>query len=168
LGIDVLTLITGSARSGKTRQALNIAEEMQPRTYIATAQLLDDEMQERAARHRRERGPEWQTIEEPLQVARRLRELDGVVVIDCLTLWLSNWMLRDETQLDSQIDDLCSTLRNVPHSVVAITNEVGWSIVPENAMARRFRDWSGLMNQRVAAIADSVVLMVCGIPTEIK
>jgi adenosylcobinamide kinase/adenosylcobinamide-phosphate guanylyltransferase len=164
----MLTLITGSARSGKTRQALNTAKEIQPRIYVATAQLLDDEMRERAARHRLERGPEWQTIEEPLHIARRLRELDGAVVIDCLTLWLSNWMMHDETQVDSQIGDLCSTLRHLPSSVVAITNEVGWSIVPDNAMARRFRDWSGLMNQSVAAIADSVVLMVCGIPTEVK
>ena len=164
----MLTLITGSARSGKTRQALNTAIEMQPRIYIATAQLLDEEMHERAARHRAERGEHWQTVEEPLQVGQRLRELSGVVVLDCLTLWLSNWMLRDESQLDRQIDELCSTLRSVPYHVIAITNEVGWSIVPDNAMARRFRDWSGLMNQRVAAIADSVVLMVCGIPTKVK
>jgi adenosylcobinamide kinase/adenosylcobinamide-phosphate guanylyltransferase len=168
LGIDVLTLITGSARSGKTRQALSKAMEMHPRIYIATAQLLDEEMRERAARHRAERGEHWQTVEEPFQVAQRLRELNGAVVLDCLTLWLSNWMLRDESQIDSQVDELCSTLRNVAYPVIAITNEVGWSIVPENAMARRFRDWSGLLNQRVAAIADSVVLMVCGIPTKVK
>lgn len=164
----MLTLITGGSRSGKTLQALNTSKAIRPRIYVATAQLLDDEMKERAARHRTERGPEWQTIEEPFQLARRLRELNGAVVIDCLTLWLSNWMLHDETQVDLQIGDLCSTLQHLPYSVVAITNEVGWSIVPENAMARRFRDWSGLMNQRVAAIADSVLLMVCGIPTRVK
>ena len=164
----MLTLITGSARSGKTRQALNNAMEMHPRIYIATAQLLDEEMRERAARHRAERGEHWQTVEEPFQVAQRLRELNGAVVVDCLTLWLSNWMLRDESQIDLQVDELSSTLRTVAYPVTAITNEVGWSIVPENAMARRFRDWSGLMNQRVAAIADSVVLMVCGIPTKVK
>jgi adenosylcobinamide kinase/adenosylcobinamide-phosphate guanylyltransferase len=165
---DVLTLITGSARSGKTRQALNTAKEVQPRIYIATAELLDEEMEERAARHRKERGPEWRTIEEPLHVARRLQELDGAVVIDCLTMWLSNWMFKDETQVDSQIDGLCSTLRSLPYPVVAITNEVGWSIVPEHPVARRFRDWSGFLNQRVAAIADSVVLMVCGIPIKVR
>jgi adenosylcobinamide kinase/adenosylcobinamide-phosphate guanylyltransferase len=168
LGIDVLTLITGSARSGKTRQALDAAKEMQPRIYIATAQLLDDEMLERAARHQAERGEHWQTIEEPFHVAQRLHELNGVVVLDCLTLWLSNWMLRDESEVNSQIDGLCSALQSAPYPVIAITNEVGWSIVPENAMARRFRDWSGFMNQRIAAIADSVVLMVCGIPTKVK
>ncbi|PWT83498.1 MAG: bifunctional adenosylcobinamide kinase/adenosylcobinamide-phosphate guanylyltransferase [Acidobacteria bacterium] len=167
MGTDVLTLITGSARSGKTRHALNAALET-PRIYFATAQLLDEEMRERAARHRAERADGWQTIEEPFQVAQRLRELSGTVVLDCLTLWLSNWMLHDASQLDSQIDELCVTLRNVPYHVIAITNEVGWSIVPENALARRFRDWSGVMNQRVAAAADSVVLMVCGIPTKVK
>lgn len=161
-------MITGSARSGKTRQALNTASHVQPRIYIATAQLLDEEMRERASRHRTERGEQWQTIEEPFYVAQRLTELNGVVVLDCLTLWLSNWMLRDESEVDSQINGLCSTLRNAPYHVIAITNEVGWSIVPENAIARRFRDWSGLMNQRFAAIADSVVLMVCGIPTRVK
>jgi adenosylcobinamide kinase/adenosylcobinamide-phosphate guanylyltransferase len=164
----VLTLITGSARSGKTREALNTAKHVQPRIYIATAQLLDDEMRERASHHRSERGEQWQTIEEPFYVAQRLTGLNGVVVLDCLTLWLSNWMLRDESEIDSQIDGLCSALRDVRFRVIAITNEVGWSIVPENAMARRFRDWSGLMNQRFAAIADSVVLMVCGIPTKVK
>ena len=164
----MLTLITGSARSGKTRHALNIGKDIAPRIYIATAQLLDDEMRERAMRHRSERGPQWETIEEPFDVARRLSGLDGIVVLDCLTLWLSNWMLRDESQVDSEIDALCSALRRIPFHVVAISNEVGWSIVPENVLARRFRDRSGLMNQKIAAIADSVILMVCGIPTKVK
>jgi adenosylcobinamide kinase/adenosylcobinamide-phosphate guanylyltransferase len=164
----MLTLITGSARSGKTRQALNIGKDIAPRIYIATAQLLDDEMRERANRHRSERGSQWGTIEEPLDVARRLSGLDGIVVLDCLTLWLSNWMLNDESQVDSQIDALCSALCRTPFHVVAISNEVGWSIVPENLLARRFRDLSGLMNQKIAAIADSVILMVCGIPMKVK
>jgi len=164
----MLTLITGGARSGKTRHALNIGKDITPRFYIATAQLLDDEMRERAMRHRFERGPQWETIEEPFDVARRLSGLDGIVVLDCLTLWLSNWMLNDEPQVDSQVDALCSALRCIPFHVVAISNEVGWSIVPENVLARRFRDVSGLMNQKIAAIADSVILMVCGIPTKVK
>jgi adenosylcobinamide kinase/adenosylcobinamide-phosphate guanylyltransferase len=159
----VITLITGGARSGKTRYALEGSG-----TYIATAQLLDDEMRDRAARHRLERGDRWQTIEEPFEIAARVRELKGVVIVDCLTLWLSNWMLRDEAQVERQIDVLCSSFRESTAHVRAITNEVGSSIVPENALARRFRDWSGLMNQRVAAVADSVILMVCGIPTQVK
>ncbi|HEY2380656.1 MAG TPA: bifunctional adenosylcobinamide kinase/adenosylcobinamide-phosphate guanylyltransferase [Terriglobia bacterium] len=164
----MLTLITGGARSGKTRQALNTATETEPRIYMATAQLLDEEMSERARRHRAERGARWETIEEPFEVARRLQEIKGFVVIDCLTLWLSNWMLRDNAEVDSQIAGLCSVLKHIPYHAVAITNEVGSSIVPINAMARQFRDWSGLMNQQAAAIADSVILMVCGIPLKVK
>ena len=163
-----ITLITGGARSGKTRYALDVEHDIEPCTYIATAELLDDEMRERAANHRRERGSRWRTIEEPFEVALRVQELNGLVVVDCLTLWLSNWMLRDETQLERQIDSLCSAFRAAACHVRAITNEVGSSVVPENALARRFRDWSGVMNQRVAAGADAVFLMVCGIPTRMK
>jgi adenosylcobinamide kinase/adenosylcobinamide-phosphate guanylyltransferase len=163
-----ITLITGGARSGKTRYALQDVDGVGPWTYIATAELLDDEMRERAARHRQERDGRWRTIEEPLDVASRLLELSGLVVVDCLTLWLSNWMLRDEAHIQAQIDSLCSALSDAQCQVRAITNEVGSSIVPENRLARRFRDWSGLMNQRVAATADSVYLMVCGIPTRVK
>ena len=162
----MITLITGGARSGKTRYALETAG--QDCTYIATAELRDDEMRERAARHQRERGNLWRTIEEPFELAARVRELQGMVVIDCLTMWLSNWMLRDETQLESQIESLCSALRFAECHVRAITNEVGSSIVPDNPLARRFRDWSGVMNQRLAYIADAVYLMVCGIPVRVK
>jgi adenosylcobinamide kinase / adenosylcobinamide-phosphate guanylyltransferase len=163
-----ITLITGGARSGKTRYALVAGEQPGPRIYIATAELFDDEMRERAARHRLERGVEWLTVEEPFEIASRIRELSGLVVVDCLTVWLSNWILRDESQVERQIEALCAALRDAPCSIRLITNEVGSSIVPENALARRFRDASGLMNQRIAAVADSVCLMVCGIPTRIK
>jgi adenosylcobinamide kinase/adenosylcobinamide-phosphate guanylyltransferase len=163
-----LTLITGGARSGKTRFALDAPEQWSPRTYIATAELFDEEMRQRAARHRAERGSNWSTLEEPFEVAARIQELKGLVVVDCLTIWLSNWMLRDETRVQAQIDALCSALRNSPCEIRAITNEVGLSVVPDNALARRFRDWSGLMNQRVAAAADAVYFMVCGIATRVK
>ena len=164
----MLTLITGGARSGKTRYALDVPERSDLRTYIATAELFDDEMRERAARHRSERGLEWRTIEEPFELPSCVRELTGIVVIDCLTMWLSNWMLRDETCLEGQIHTLCSALEKTTCHVRAITNEVGLSIVPDNALARRFRDWTGLMNQRVAAVADAVYLIVCGMPVKIK
>lgn len=163
-----LTLITGATRSGKTRYALEAADDVTPRTYIATAGLLDDEMRERAARHQRERGTRWRTIEEPFELAPLVKDLHGLVVVDCLTLWLSNWMLRDDTQLDRQIDLLCAAFHSTTCHIRAITNEVGWSIVPENLLARRFRDWSGIMNQRLASTADAVYLMVCGIPTRVK
>jgi adenosylcobinamide kinase/adenosylcobinamide-phosphate guanylyltransferase len=164
----VITLITGGARSGKTGYALDVPERSELRTYIATAELLDDEMRERAARHRTERGSEWRTIEEPLELASRIIELEGIVVVDCLTMWLSNWMLRDEAQLEAQIHLLCSVLEKTTCHVRAITNEVGSSVVPDNALARRFRDWTGLMNQRVGAVADAVYLIVCGIAVRIK
>src|ERR1700752_5037600 len=163
-----ITLITGGARSGKTRYALDVEQHIEPCIYIATAELLDDEMRLRAEKHRRERGSRWRTIEEPLEVSSRVQELTGVVVVDCLTLWLSNWMLRDETQVERQIEFLCSGFRKANCHIRAITNEVGFSIIPENALARRFRDCSGLMNQRVAEVADAVYLMVCGIPIRVK
>jgi adenosylcobinamide kinase / adenosylcobinamide-phosphate guanylyltransferase len=164
----MITLVTGGARSGKTRFALASAGVKEPRHYIATAQLLDDEMRQRATNHRIERGEGWTTIEEPFDAADHLRRMRGVVVFDCLTLWLSNWMLRDESQLDHRIQELCAGLRETKADVVAITNEVGCSIVPDNALARRFRDYSGLMNQRVAEISDRVFLMVSGIPIKVK
>lgn len=164
----MITLITGGARSGKTRYALDGSGEPEDRTYIATAELLDDEMRQRAERHQRERGNRWRTIEEPFDIAPRIAELKGVVVVDCLTMWLSNWMLRDEPQLETQIEKLRSAIRSAVCDVRAITNEVGYSIVPDNPLARRFRDWSGIMNQRVADVADSVYVMVCGIPTRVK
>jgi adenosylcobinamide kinase / adenosylcobinamide-phosphate guanylyltransferase len=164
----VVTLITGGARSGKTRYALEVPGNPDQWTYIATAELLDDEMRERAARHRIERGSAWRTVEEPFEVASRLTELEGIVVVDCLTMWLSNWMLRDEMQVERQIDLLCGVLTKTACNVRLITNEVGSSIVPDNALARRFRDWTGLMNQRVAAAADAVYLMVCGLPVKVK
>ena len=164
----MITLITGGARSGKTRHALVYAGSKDPKTYIATSERLDDEMRERAARHRAERGAQWDTIEEAYDLSEHLRRLQGVVVIDCLTVWLSNWVLRAEDQAGKQIELLCRTLCVAEADVVAVTNEVGWAIVPDNALARRFRDHSGLMNQRVAEIADRVLLMVCGIPLQVK
>ena len=164
----MITLITGGARSGKTRYALDVPERLELRTYIATAELLDDEMRDRAARHRTERGTAWRTIEEPLELASCVVELTGIVVVDCLTMWLSNWMLRDEAQVEGQINLLCSALEKTACHVRAITNEVGSSVVPDNVLARGFRDWAGLMNQRIAAVADAVYLMVCGIAVKVK
>jgi adenosylcobinamide kinase/adenosylcobinamide-phosphate guanylyltransferase len=164
----MLTLITGGARSGKTRFALSIAGETQPCTYIATAELRDEEMRERARRHRTERGDRWRTIEEPYDIAERVKGMTGVVIVDCLTIWLSNWMLREEREVERQIDELFSAFETAPCHVIAVTNEVGSSIVPDNILARRFRDWSGFMNQRAAASAAGVYLMVCGMPLRVK
>jgi adenosylcobinamide kinase/adenosylcobinamide-phosphate guanylyltransferase len=164
----MITLITGGARSGKTSYALTHAGKGEPKTYIATAELLDDEMHQRATRHRAERGLDWKTIEEPLRINDHLVTLRGTVIVDCLTLWLSNWMLRDEPQVETEVQNLERALRLTQADVFLITNEVGSSIVPEIDLARRFRDLSGFVNQRIAETADRVVLMVCGIPMQVK
>lgn len=164
----MITLVTGAARSGKTRFALKHAGEREPRVYIATAELLDEEMRERARRHQQERSSRWMTIEEPLNLVQPLSQTYPVFVIDCLTLWLSNWLLRDSGSVPAQIESLKTALSRAQGDVIAITNEVGWSVVPDNQLARSFRDWSGKMNQEVADIADAVYVMVCGIPVRVK
>jgi len=164
----MITLVTGAARSGKTQFALRCAGTREPRAYIATAELLDDEMRERARRHQEDRGGQWTTIEEPLNLVPVLSLAYPVFVIDCLTLWLSNWLLRDSSSIQDQIDRLKAAFDGARGDVIAITNEVGWSIVPDNGLARIFRDWSGKMNQEIAEVADAVYLMVCGIPVKVK
>lgn len=164
----MITLVTGAARSGKTSFAMKCAGNHDPSVYVATAQLLDDEMRERARRHQAERGGQWTTIEEPLDLAAVLSLPHPVFVVDCLTLWLSNWLLRDAEAVPGQIEKLRAAFRNTHADVVAITNEVGWSIVPDNSLARSFRDWSGKLNQEIAEISDAVYLTVCGIPMKVK
>jgi adenosylcobinamide kinase/adenosylcobinamide-phosphate guanylyltransferase len=166
------TLITGGARSGKTAFALNRAltraSSEHGRIYIATAELLDDEMRRRAERHRNERGSGWQTIEEPYELDAILPALNGTVVVDCLTLWLSNWFLRDPSSVAAKVSSLVAAARTVHYELILITNEVGCSIVPENRLAREFRDWSGFMNQQIAEAVEEVYLTVCGQPLRIK
>ncbi|MEW6187170.1 MAG: bifunctional adenosylcobinamide kinase/adenosylcobinamide-phosphate guanylyltransferase [Thermodesulfobacteriota bacterium] len=169
-----LTLITGPVRSGKTRLALEIARSFPPpRLYLATAQALDDEMAERIHRHRQERGSDFQTIEEPLQISHRLQEFQdpySVIVVDCLTLWLSNVLGAGGEGLEFQeiMGGLTGVLRNRSIPLILISNEVGWGIVPENTLARTFRDLSGRLNQSIAQIADRVILMVAGLPLVMK
>lgn len=136
---------------------------------IATAQALDEEMTARIARHREERGAEWATVEEPLDLAKAVRELrlGDVAVIDCLTLWLSNLML-GELDIGRATQELCAALQASPAELFVISNEVGQGIVPDNAMARRFRDEAGWMHQAVAAVADRAVLVVAGLPMVLK
>lgn len=167
-----MILVGGGSRSGKTRFALELAKARGGRlAYIATAEPGDDEMRQRAAAHRRERGPMFTTIEEPLAVAevikRRGAEFDAMV-IDCLTLWLSNLMLAETAALRGQLEDLAQAARQAPALVIAVTNEVGCGIVPENALARRFRDEAGWMNQRFAEAADQVYWVVFGCPLKVK
>ena len=163
-----ITLVLGGARSGKSAYAQKHAEQAaaltgRPPLMIATAEALDDEMRDRIDRHRAERGDGWRTLEAPLDLAIAVRDLDAedVVVIDCLTLWLSNQML-GEHNLPAAVDDLAAALAACPARLWVVSNEVGWSLVPDNALGRRFRDEAGRLNQRIAAVADSACLIVAG------
>jgi len=170
-----LTLITGPVRSGKTRLALQWAATFpKPRAYLATAQEQDAEMAERISHHKKERGSTFETYEEPLALSSRLEKIEtnfSVVVVDCLTLWISNLLgaLGEEGQgTRERLDEFLSVLRRTKTPVILIGNEVGWGIVPENALARTFRDLSGRLHQEIAQIADQVILMVAGIPMVVK
>jgi adenosylcobinamide kinase/adenosylcobinamide-phosphate guanylyltransferase len=138
--------------------------------FLATAQAFDEEMAARVAKHRIERGPDFSTIEEPLEIAdviRKTADADAIV-LDCLTLWLSNIMLTFGRDVDSEIEKLIQAARATPTTVIAVTNEVGCGIVPDNTLGRDFRDHSGILNQRVAAVADEVYWMVFGQPLRVK
>lgn len=167
-------LITGGARSGKSSEALRLAEEFPRRVFIATAEPFDDEMRDRIARHQEERGPEWRTIEAPLDLADALRSVgdpEAAVVIDCLTVWLGNLMHRNEEMTDEAppCTDLLNALTTAENKrIILVTNEIGMGIVPADALSRRFRDVAGRLNQRVAALADRVILTVCGLTMTIK
>lgn len=169
-----LTLIIGGARSGKSAHALALAEAAAARrggapVMIATAEALDAEMAERIARHRAERGPAWRTIEAPVDVAAVLAGLgaDDCAVLDCLTLWLSNQMFA-EADLAAAADALLAAAVRCPAELIVVTNEVGMGIVPENALARRFRDEAGRLNRRMADAADRVVVIFAGQPLTLK
>jgi adenosylcobinamide kinase/adenosylcobinamide-phosphate guanylyltransferase len=162
------TLVIGGARSGKSRYAESLIAALPPPwIYVATAQAHDAEMAERIAAHRARRGGQWRTIEAPRDLVGALRANNlAPTLIDCLTLWLSNLMLAD-ADIDAEIDRLEGELASTS-KVVLVANEVGSGIVPDNALARRFRDWQGILNQRIAARADRVVLVVAGLPLVVK
>lgn len=169
-GLENLTFVLGGARSGKSALAERLATDSgRPRAYIATAQAWDDEMTARIAQHRADRGDGWLTIEAPQDLVGAIAQLpDGAVtVIDCLTLWLTNVMLADQ-DIDAATKTLLTALSQTSGPVIAVSNEVGSGIVPENALARRFRDAQGRLNQAVAAQADTVVLVAAGLPLTLK
>jgi adenosylcobinamide kinase / adenosylcobinamide-phosphate guanylyltransferase len=160
-----IIFVLGGARSGKSRFAESLCQE--PRTYIATAQALDDEMIRRIAQHQSDRGKTWQTVEAPLDMVGALRDAKGDVLLDCLTLWLNN-LLTAEKDVQAALDGLLTQLQINQQKLVIVSNELGLGLVPEHGLSRRFRDLHGLMNQQVAAIADCVVFTVAGIPQVIK
>jgi len=171
-----VTLITGGARTGKSAHAITLATgDGAPtrRFFLATAEGLDDEMRARIRHHRLSRPPEFQTIEEPLDLRTALQSIVNradCVVIDCLTLWVSNLMGRglDDEAILADADTLAGELEHAPFATVVVTDEVGWDIVPDNPTARRFRDLLGWVNQKIARVADRVLLMVAGYPVYVK
>ncbi|MET0501299.1 MAG: bifunctional adenosylcobinamide kinase/adenosylcobinamide-phosphate guanylyltransferase [Candidatus Binatia bacterium] len=164
-----IVLITGGARSGKSRCAEQRAAEMGARpVYVATAEAKDEEMAQRIAAHRKRRGDRWRTIEEPLELAEALLAQRGTtdcVLVDCLTLWISNLLIRhDEKYASEQVEKLIEQLPRLNFHLIFVTNEVGWGIVPDNPLPRQLRDLAGWTTQRKAQAANEVILMVAGIP----
>ncbi|KMQ49641.1 Adenosylcobinamide-phosphate guanylyltransferase [Chitinispirillum alkaliphilum] len=175
-----IVLITGGVRSGKSAWALERANasSYSQKIFIATAECFDDEMNERVVNHQKERGEKWQTIEETIDLVKAISEIhdNTVAVIDCCTVWLGNvWhKLGDSDQvLQDYIDSFCNALQKWNDGeengeVIIVSNEVGWGIVPLEKSVRRYRDWAGKLNQRIASIADEVYLSVAGIGVRIK
>jgi adenosylcobinamide kinase/adenosylcobinamide-phosphate guanylyltransferase len=169
-----IILITGGCRSGKSRFALDYADRhFSKKIYLATAEVLDEEMALRVDNHRKARGPEWQTVEEPLRVVEKIMEYGDqveAILFDCLTLWLSNLLLKweDDSKITDEVERLTKTLKQTQTTLILVTNEVGMGIVPTHPLGRRFRDFSGMVNQRMAEAADTVVFMVSGIPLFLK
>lgn len=163
-------LVLGGARSGKTRHALACAEALGPdRVMIATAEAGDAEMAERIARHRAERGPGWRTIEAPLDLADALAAAGpaDAILIDCLTLWLSNLMLAGRDP-EAETATLIGALAKAPAPVILVSNEVGMGLVPETPLGRSFRDAQGRLNQRIAAAAAAADFVAAGLPLALK
>ena len=170
----MLTLVTGGARSGKSRHALEIVKRAERKVFVATAQAFDEEMRRRIERHREEREDSFLTIEQPLDLARALRHIPpntDAVLIDCLTIWLNNVMHLNGYDAESY-DEVESFLGELalprPYELVIVANEVGLGLVPDTPLGRRFRDVAGEINQHVARLADQVLFMVSGLPLVVK
>lgn len=165
-------LILGGARSGKSRLAETRADSSGKRViYVATAQAWDEEMAERIRRHREQRPSHWQLIEEPVALADVLRThaaADTCLLVDCLTLWLTNLLLAESGVLERERDALYKLLEDLPGELILVSNEVGWGIVPMGELSRQFQDQAGWLHQRLGEICERVTLTVAGIPMEIK
>ncbi|MER5171437.1 bifunctional adenosylcobinamide kinase/adenosylcobinamide-phosphate guanylyltransferase [Thioclava sp. GXIMD2076] len=165
-----IILMTGGARSGKSRLAENQALSLgSPAIYIATARIWDAETQARVEEHRARRLTGWRDIEAPLDLVGALRDTDGGAprLVDCLTMWLTNLMMENR-DIEAEAEALIGCLPQLDAPVIFVTNEVGMGIVPENALARRFRDAQGQLNQKIAAVADEVHLVTCGYALKVK
>jgi len=169
-----VTLVLGGCKSGKSRYALGLADQYENRRlFLATCVPHDEEMKRRVALHQQERSDTWRTIEVPLDLSESIAahgNEGNVLLVDCLTLWITNLLMtsEDETHVQQQVDRLADVLELVSCPVVLVSNEVGEGIVPENRLARLFRDIAGITNQKIAAVSNRVVWMVAGIPVTIK
>lgn len=169
----MITLVLGGARSGKSRFAESLAERNNPDVvYIATAQAQDGEMQKRIVQHQQQRPNTWQTVEEPLALAHvieRYSQANNVILVDCLTLWLSNLLcLDDETRLQQEKEQLISCFSTIKGQLILVSNEVGLGIIPMGELSRRYVDEAGHLHQAIAAQADNVVLVTAGLPQVLK
>jgi adenosylcobinamide kinase/adenosylcobinamide-phosphate guanylyltransferase len=170
-----ITLITGGARSGKSSFALDLARKnYERRVFIATAVAFDEEMKRRIVQHQKERGNLFHTLEEPVHLTETLSAVPPgteVALVDCLTVWIGNLYhhcREGEEAVRNYLDRFIKVISQVSYDLILVTNEVGWGIVPENPLARSFRDTAGYLNQKVAERADHVYLLCCGIPLEVK
>ncbi len=170
-----ITFVIGGCRSGKSGHALDVAEQISRtnRYFFATCIPHDDEMKQRVDTHKKERDPSWQALETPIQLPEAIIEnsqKSDVILVDCLTLWISNLLMEttDLTKISEKVQTLVASLENAQCPIVLVSNEVGTGIVPENKLARLFRDAAGFANQKVAQCADKVIWMVAGIPVPIK
>lgn len=167
-------LIIGGCRSGKSGHAVHLADQFAGhKIFVATCVPLDKEMDQRVSHHQKHRNPNWKTLEVPILLPEAIRENSGrghVILVDCLTLWITNLLMEndDPDTIDMHVQQLVRSLENAECPVILVSNEVGTGIVPENRLARLFRDLSGFANQKIAVCADRVIWMVAGIPVEIK
>ena len=163
------TFLLGGARSGKSRRALALAESVSKRRiYIATAEALDDEMADRIARHKAERGAGWDTLEAPLALSQAITDSchpEQVCVVDCLTLWLSN-LMHHERDPEAETRALCAALKQANGPLILVSNELGLGLVPETALGRAFRDAQGRLNQAMADVCDRVEFVAAGLPVQ--
>ncbi len=169
-----IIFVTGGCRSVKSRFALDYANKhFKSKTFLATAPPLDDEMKKRIKAHQEARGPEWATIEEHKEIARAVASVETdyeVILLDCMTLWLNNLIMagEQESQIFARTEAFIEAIQKIPQSVIIVSNEVGYGIVPVNDIARQFRDIMGTVNQRLAACADVVVWTIAGLPQILK
>ena len=165
--------VTGGARSGKSSFALECAERYGKKAFLATAEPFDEEMTVRVEKHKEERGSDFYTVEEPVYIGEALREIPeniDVVLVDCLTVWAGNLLYKLESNeaIMSHVERLLDVLQNPPCNIILVSNEVGMGIVPENAMAREFRDIAGIINQKVANVSTEAWLLCSGLPVKLR